>query len=169
MVEADTTAAGVYRVFADFATAGESLTLATDVFVAGEFDPAPLPPPSTKAAAGDGYAVSLESASPQTGGASPARFTIRRDGRELDSVEPYLGADGHLVALREHDQAFLHTHPEGKPGGAGPISFQVEYPSRGATGSSCSSATAARSAPPRSLRQSAAPARHAEEAGDVGH
>jgi hypothetical protein len=59
------------------------------------------------------------------------RFTITRDGQELDSVEPYLGADGHLVALREHDQAFLHTHPEGTPGGRGPISFRVEYPSAG--------------------------------------
>jgi hypothetical protein len=46
-------------------------------------------------------------------------------------VEPYLGADGHLVVLREHDQAYLHTHPEGEPGGAGPITFGVEYPSAG--------------------------------------
>jgi hypothetical protein len=26
-------------------------------------------------------------------------------------VEPYLGAGGHLVALREGDLAFLHVHP----------------------------------------------------------
>lgn len=131
VVGADTSEGGVYRAFADFATGGESLTLATDVFVAGEFDPAPLPDPAATDTAGDGYDVSLDSASPVSGGASPARFTISRHGRELDSVEPYLGADGHLVALREHDQAFLHTHPEGEPGGAGPISFQVEYPSPG--------------------------------------
>jgi hypothetical protein len=49
----------------------------------------------------------------------------------VDAVEPYLGADGHLVALREHDQAFLHTHPEGEPGGPGPIEFGVEYPTAG--------------------------------------
>lgn len=40
----------------------------------------------------------------------------------------HLGADGHLVTLREHDHAFLHSHPEGEPGGPGPISSQVEYP-----------------------------------------
>ena len=130
-VEAETTAGGVYRVFADFATGGESLTLATDVFVAGEFDPAPLPDPAATDVVGDGYEVSLDSGSPASGGTSPASFTVSRHGRELDSVEPYLGADGHLVALREHDQAFLHTHPEGEPGGSGPISFQVEYPSPG--------------------------------------
>ena len=33
-------------------------------------------------------------------------------GGPLDGVEPYLGADGHLVALREGDLAFLHVHPE---------------------------------------------------------
>ena len=28
-------------------------------------------------------------------------------------MEPYLGAKGHLVALREGDLAYLHIHPEG--------------------------------------------------------
>ena len=46
VAEADTIEGGVYRVFADFATGGESLTLATDLFVAGEFDPATLPEPA---------------------------------------------------------------------------------------------------------------------------
>jgi len=120
----DLSEAGVYRVFADFATGGRSLTLATDLFVPGAFDPRPLPAPATTADAGDGYEVSVS-------GSPRLRFTVSRDGRGVDSVEPYLGADGHLVALREHDQAFLHTHPEGDPGGPGPIVFGVEYPSPG--------------------------------------
>jgi hypothetical protein len=115
---------GVYRAFADFATEGRSLTLATDLFVPGRFDPLPLPAPATTADAGDGYEVTLS-------GSSRLRFTVTRDGRQVDAVEPYLGADGHLVVLREHDQAFLHTHPEGDPGGPGPIVFDVEYPSPG--------------------------------------
>ncbi|MEJ7875879.1 MAG: hypothetical protein WKF62_04390, partial [Solirubrobacterales bacterium] len=122
---------GVYRVFADFATGGRSLTLATDLFVAGAFDPVPLAAPEASAEVGGGYEVTLDSAAPSSGSTNPARFTVSRDGRKLDSVEPYLGADGHLVALREHDQAFLHTHPQGEPGGPGPISFAVEYPSAG--------------------------------------
>ena len=56
---------------------------------------------------------------------------MSRDGERVEEVQPYLGADGHLVALREGDQAFLHTHPEGEPGGSGPIRFQVEYPTAG--------------------------------------
>lgn len=123
--------AGVYRVFADFATDGASLTLASDLSVPGPFEPSRLPEPSGTSDAGDGYEVSLDSESPSAGGANAARFVVSRNGEELESVEPYLGADGHLVALREHDQAFLHTHPEGEAGGPGPISFAVEYPSAG--------------------------------------
>lgn len=129
--EADLEQAGIYRVFADFSAAGQSLTLASDLFVAGSFEPKPLAPPSATAAAGEGYEVALDSAAPRAGAANRARFSISRHGEALESVEPYLGADGHLVALREHDQAFLHTHPEGEPGGAGPISFQVQYPTAG--------------------------------------
>ena len=129
-VELDARLPGVHRVFADFATAGRPLTLGTDLFVPGAFDPEPLPAVARTDDAGDGYEVAVDA--PAHGqGAGRVRFTITHNGRELRSVEPYLGADGHLVALREHDQAFLHTHPEGKPGGRGPISFQVEYPSAG--------------------------------------
>jgi hypothetical protein len=129
--EADLGAPGVYRAFADFSTGGESLTLATDLFVAGRFDPAPLPAPSSIADAGGSYEVELLSEEPQAGETTPVRFVVSKDGRRVDGVQPYLDADGHLVALREHDQAFLHTHPEGEPGGAGPIEFGVEYPTAG--------------------------------------
>ena len=129
-VELDARLPGVHRVFADFAAAGRSLTLGTDLFVPGDFDPEPLAPVAGTADAGGGYEVAVDT--PSHGeDAGRVHFTITGNGRELRSVEPYLGADGHLVALREHDQAFLHTHPEGKPGGRGPISFQVEYPSAG--------------------------------------
>ncbi|HEX2128474.1 MAG TPA: hypothetical protein VHF58_04600 [Solirubrobacterales bacterium] len=124
---ADLSEGGVYRAFADFATAGESLTLGTDVFVRGSFEPEPLPEPAHAADAGDGYRVAIESEE----GEGRVQFSISRNGREIGAVEPYLGADGHLVALREHDQAFLHVHPEGEPGGRGPISFGIEYPSPG--------------------------------------
>ena len=122
---------GTYRMFADFSVGGESLTLASDLFVTGEFEPEPLAPVSRTADAGDGYEVEIESPAAAGGETVPAEFTVSHDGRPVDEVEPYLGADGHLVALREGDQAFLHTHPEGEPGGSGPIRFQVEYPTAG--------------------------------------
>lgn len=128
---ADLSDAGVYRAFADFSVGGQSLTLANDVFVAGDFEPQPLPAPAAIAEAGDGYEVEITSAAPAPGQATAVDFQVSQDGERLSGVEPYLGADGHLVALREHDQAFLHTHPEGEPGGSGPVSFMVTYPSPG--------------------------------------
>ena len=51
-------------------------------------------------------------------------------GGPLAGVEPYLGADGHLVALREGDLAFLHVHPE-ESDTPGTIRFAAELPSAG--------------------------------------
>ncbi len=42
----------------------------------------------------------------------------------MTSLEPYLGAYGHLVALRAGDLAYLHTHPEG----AEPVDGEVSGP-----------------------------------------
>ena len=120
---ADLRRPGAYRVFADFATPEGSVTLGADLFVAGGFDPKPLPAPAATADAGDGYKVALD------GEGEDVAFSVSRDGEPVTDVEPYLGADGHLVALREGDLGFLHTHPSGEPGG--PIEFEVEYPSPG--------------------------------------
>jgi hypothetical protein len=130
-VELGPTLPGVHRVFADFSSGGASVTPAADLFVPGDFVPEALPEPALTADAGDSYEVEIEAGDPHAGETARVRFVVSRDGRELDGVEPYLGADGHLVALREGDQAFLHTHPEGSPGGPGPIAFSVSYPSAG--------------------------------------
>ncbi|QEC46460.1 hypothetical protein FSW04_01940 [Baekduia soli] len=121
--------AGVYRVYADFTAHGrEKTTLATDVFVPGDFRPRPLPAPATHVAA-DGYDITLEG-TPRAGAEGDLRFSVSKDGRPV-AVQPYLGADGHLVALREGDLAYLHVHPQESPGSGGPIRFMTEYPSAG--------------------------------------
>jgi len=97
--------AGVYRAFADFRTGGERRTLGIDLFVAGDFQPLDLPPASDRATAG-GYEVQLTE--PQAG---ELRFAVRRDGRPVTDLQPYLGARGHLVALRAGDLAYRHVHP----------------------------------------------------------
>ena len=98
--------AGVYRAFADFRSGGERHTLGIDLFVPGDFAPLELPAPSHHATAGP-YDVAL---SERAGG--ELRFVVRRDGRIVTDLEPYLGARGHLVALREGDLAYGHVHPE---------------------------------------------------------
>lgn len=49
VAEADLGDGGVYRAFADFSSDGRSMTLANDVFVAGRFEPEPLPTPEASA------------------------------------------------------------------------------------------------------------------------
>lgn len=56
---------------------------------------------------------------------------VSRNGRPVEDLEPYLGALGHLVALREGDIAFLHVHPETDDGSGPRISFQATFPSEG--------------------------------------
>jgi hypothetical protein len=46
-------------------------------------------------------------------------------------LAPYLGAAGHLVALREGDLAFLHVHPDASDAGAGRAAFAATFPSAG--------------------------------------
>ena len=129
--------AGQYRVFTDFQPAdrAEALTLGIDVPAAGNYQVRPLPGPA-RVADVDGYRVEL--AGDLVPGTS-SRLTLRvtRDGQPVTDLQPYLGAYGHLVALRDGDLAYLHVHPDGAPGdgrtAAGPeITFYAEVPSAGA-------------------------------------
>lgn len=128
--------AGAYRAFADFVPAGsdDGLTLGADLLVAGQYEPEPLPAASHTAEV-DGYTVEL-TGELEPGTASPVRLTVSRAGEPVTDLQPYLGAYGHLVALRERDLAYLHVHPEGDPDDPsvppGPaVDFVTEVPSDG--------------------------------------
>ncbi len=117
--------AGSYRVFADFAHEGTSLTLGSDLAVDGDAAYRELPGETMTATTDSGYEVGFEGAGARAGEESELNFEVIRDGEPVQ-VEPYLGADGHLVALREGDLAFLHVHPTGQG-----IRFMTEFPTEG--------------------------------------
>ncbi|MEU1020330.1 hypothetical protein ABZ383_26970 [Streptomyces sp. NPDC005900] len=129
--------AGGYRVFADFRPEGakEGLTLGADLAVAGDSRSRKLPAHSTTATV-DGYDVTLKGEL-RTGAGGALTLNVAKDGEPVTDLQPYLGAYGHLVALRSGDLAYLHVHPNGGPGdgrtAAGPgVSFTAAAPSPGA-------------------------------------
>jgi len=117
---------GSYRMFADFSRDGEAQTLASDLRVDGAADLRDLPAPSPVATTGD-YEVRLDAGEARPGAPATLDFTITRNGEPVQT-EPYLGAGGHLVALREGDLAFLHVHPEEHGDG---VAFEATFPSAG--------------------------------------
>jgi hypothetical protein len=122
---------GAHRVFADFSAGGRPITLGADLAADGPARSRPLPGPAPVAATAGGYRVALDGAPAHAGAEADLRFTVTRGGRAV-RTEPYLGAGGHLVALREGDLAFLHTHPAGHgAAGAGPIAFRATFPTPG--------------------------------------
>ena len=128
--------AGTYRVFADFTRDDEAYTLASDLRVDGGADFKALPAPTNVATVGP-YEVRVEASSARRGAQAGLRYTVVKDGQPVET-ERYLGAGGHLVALREGDLAFLHVHPaeRGHGGEAGgdhgnSVGFAATFPTQG--------------------------------------
>jgi hypothetical protein len=120
--------AGTYRVFADFSRDETPVTLGADVAVDGDATQRPLPAPATTATSDGGDHVELQAADAHPGEEATLRFTVTRDGRPV-KLQPYLGAGGHLVALRDGDLAFLHVHPDAADGNS--VAFAATFPTAG--------------------------------------
>jgi hypothetical protein len=108
---------GFWRVYADFEVDGKKIVLGRDVFVPGEFMPQPVAAPRRTATV-DGYEIRLRRGADLT-------FEISRGGRPVSGLQPYLGAAGHLVAIRADDLAYLHVHPRERSQ-PGAITFEAE-------------------------------------------
>ena len=115
---------GVWRAYADFEVDGEKVVLGRDLLVPGEFTPRALPAPA-KTFEVDGYELSLSHEPLLAEKEAALSFTITRGGEPVE-LEPYLGADGHLVAVREADLTYLHVHPldAAEPGR---VAFDAEF------------------------------------------
>jgi len=113
---------GSWRVFADFQPTGGpgELTLGFDLHVPGTFEVGPRPsaaePPDPR------FDVKFARSG------MDLTVGVRRDGKPVEP-EPYLGAKGHLVALRVGDLAYNHVHPMPAPGPA--VQFMVMLPTPG--------------------------------------
>jgi len=124
--------AGSYRVFADTRPTGaDGITLGTDLAVGnGVTDTATTAiPTGDTTVTVDGYEIKMTGT--PVAGESTLTFSVVRDG-EPNIPDPYLGASGHLVALRAGDLAFLHVHPHGDATPQEPaIRFAAQFPTPG--------------------------------------
>lgn len=124
-------ASGPYRIFADFKPTGraEGLILGADATAPGDYQPVPLEKPSRTTTSGE-YTVSLDGEL-VAGASSKLTLTVTRAGQLVTDLQPYLGAFGHLVVLRDGDLAYLHVHPEAGTSAGPQIVFYAEVPSAG--------------------------------------
>lgn len=139
--------AGSYRMFADTRPSGaDGITLGVDLEVEQVDQSATAAIAGSPAATSaepvdgddgmvrasmvvDGIAVTL-TARP-TVGETEISFDIARSGTPV-VADPYLGASGHLVALRVGDLAFLHVHPLGEATAHDPsVRFAAQLPTPG--------------------------------------
>jgi hypothetical protein len=116
--------AGSYRVFADFSVDDTPYTLADDLTVDGPVTSQALPAP-VRSVDADGMRVALTEGAAEAGSESELAFTVTRNGEPV-AIQDYLGAKGHLVALRQGDLAFLHVHPDENS-----LKFMATFPTAG--------------------------------------
>ncbi|MCE0536092.1 heavy-metal-associated domain-containing protein [Kineosporia rhizophila] len=130
--------AGTYSVLTDFVPAmpgaPDKVAVRRTFDVAGSFTPQPSPV-ATRTVHVDGFDVAV-TGDLAVGTSRTLTMTVSRDGEPVTALEPYLGAYGHLVALREGDLAYLHVHAEGEApepkSTTGPdISFAAQAPTGG--------------------------------------
>ena len=104
--------AGVYRLIAE--VDGGRRVLGADLFVAGKFEPMPLPAPASSTEV-DGYVAQVR------GRGATVRLTVSKRGKAVPAV-----AAGPLVALRDGDLAYASARPRGSR-----LRYRVTYPGAG--------------------------------------
>ena len=121
---------GIYRAFVDIVVDERPVTLGIDLLVPGTLNVAPRPTSSREAYVDD-YEVLMRPDEITAGGGIVLEFEIHHDGETVSELAPYLGACGHLVALRDGDLAYLHIHPLETDSESGVIEFRARFPIRG--------------------------------------
>ncbi|HEY0814161.1 MAG TPA: hypothetical protein VGE11_12840 [Pseudonocardia sp.] len=130
-------APGVWRAFVDMTpAAGPPLVLGADLFAAGPFDPFTFTP--SRVTQIGGFQLRLDG-DLVPGVPSQVFFTVSRDGVGVTGLQPYLGAFGRLVLLRDGDLAYVvavsgrgtPTPPDPAERAGPAIAFTADVPSTG--------------------------------------
>ncbi len=106
--------AGPYHLYADFHSASLGpQALAAPLTVAGAAPAAAGLAPGATSVSANGAQVDFvaDPAAPRVGQPAQLRFRLSQNGQPLSDLGPYLGVAGHLVAVSQDLQEFVHTHP----------------------------------------------------------
>jgi hypothetical protein len=108
---------GKWRIYTDFGTTTvpNGVILGSVIDVPGASTLTPLEAPAaTFSSEGFDFIVSGQISATSHG---MLMISVTKDGKNVE-FEDYLGASGHLVAIREEDGAYAHFHPQGHDHGS---------------------------------------------------
>ena len=135
---------GQYRIFADFAATGGQMDAmgmplttvdSEDVAVGNvaNYSPQQIGTEETTKTF-DGMTAKLATHGTLTSGADNIlMFNLSVNGKPVTDLQPYLGALGHAVVLREGNLDYIHAHPieDVTAKQSGTVSFMVDFPEAG--------------------------------------
>lgn len=110
---------GTYRIFPDFTPGDENptklpVTLNQDISVGdpSKITSQPVTADSSPTKTVNGYTINykLNPAQPKSQSEFTYTLSVSRNGQPVTDLEPYLGALGHSVILKEGTLDFIHTH-----------------------------------------------------------
>ncbi len=128
--------AGMYQLYVDIEPNEEKpVVLRVPVTIGGPTAIAKTLTPNAELTAADaGYSVKLSTnGTLKTNEHTSLTFAVTKNGKSVASIDPYLGAYGHVVLLRHTDSDdFFHVHPltETKPTD-GVVKFEAQFPIKG--------------------------------------
>lgn len=134
---------GEYRIFADFSPVGVqkdemgmplAVTTSEDIKTGSSYSPQPIGT-EEKSKTFDGMLVSLAThGTPTSDAENMLMFSLKDvNGKPVTDLQPYLGALGHSVILREGNLDFIHAHPMEDVSATqnGAVDFMVNFPEAG--------------------------------------
>ena len=110
---------GNYTLFHDFTPAKVGMQVVPVVFAVPGSAPAAvaLEAESARTKSVDGYDVTLTIPEPiTTGVATKLRFLVMQGNTPVKDLEPFLGAMGHLIVIKDDRSQFVHSHPKERGG-----------------------------------------------------
>ena len=127
---------GEYMVIADFLPSGGTPQLVQRLIVVPGRAVKPAGPPSAAPAFGVSAGVRAQINSPTgltAGQDSVVRIALTdpKSGAPIQDLEPYLGADAHMVLVNAALTEAVHAHPEERERGSNELAFDVTLPVAG--------------------------------------